>query len=70
MGGEMKTDFSLFIGVANAFVFEAIVFIAILVVWYGAERVAMSTYTERPGYANHTTSMAPAVPLYAAALAN
>ena len=65
----MKTDFSLFIGVANAFVFEAIVFIAILVVWYGAEG-AMGAYTERPGYANHTTSMAPAVPLYAAALAN
>ena len=34
---EMKTDFSLLIGVANAFVFQAIVFIAIFVVWYGAE---------------------------------
>jgi hypothetical protein len=34
---EMKTDFSLLIGVANLFVFQAIVFIAILVVWYGAE---------------------------------
>jgi hypothetical protein len=36
-GREMKTDFSFLIGVANAFVFQAIVFIAILVVWYGAE---------------------------------
>ena len=33
----MNTDFSLLIGVANAFVFQAIVFIAIFVVWYGAE---------------------------------
>ena len=36
-GCEINTDFSLLIGVANAFVFEAIVCIAILVVWYGAE---------------------------------
>jgi hypothetical protein len=36
-GREMKTDFSLLIGVANAFVFQAIVFIAIFVVWYGTE---------------------------------
>ena len=34
---EMKTDFSLLIGVANALAFQAIVFIAIFVVWYGAE---------------------------------
>ena len=66
----MKTDFSLFIGVANAFIFEAIVCIAILVVWYGAERIVVSAYAEQPGYTNHTTSTAPAVPLYAAALAN
>ena len=69
-GAKMKTDFSLFIGVANAFIFEAIVFIAILVVWYGAERVAESAYAEQPGYTNNTTSTAPAAPLYAAALAN
>ena len=71
MGGcEMKADFSLFIGVANAFIFEAIVFIAILVVWYAVERVAMSSYTERPAYTNHTMSMTPAGPLYVAALAS
>jgi len=34
---EMKTDFSLLIGVANAFVFQALVLIAIFVAWYGAE---------------------------------
>ena len=71
MGGcEMKADFSLFIGVANAFIFEAIVFIAILVVWYGVERVSMSADAERPGYTNHTMSMTPAVPHYVTALAS
>ena len=35
--GDLKTNFFCFVGVANALAFEAIVFIAILVVWYGAE---------------------------------
>ena len=69
-GAKMKTDFSLFIGVANAFIFEAIVLIAIVVVWYGAERIVVSAYAEQPEYTNHTMSMDPAVPLYAAALTN
>jgi len=34
---EMNTDFSLLIGVANLFVFQSIMFIAIFFVWYGAE---------------------------------
>jgi hypothetical protein len=40
-GYEINSDFSVFIGVANAFAFETIVFIAILVIWYGVERVAI-----------------------------
>ena len=67
---EINNDFSVFIGVANAFAVEAIVFIAILVVWYGVERVAMSADAERPGYTNHTMSMTPAVPHYVTALAS
>jgi hypothetical protein len=66
----MNNDLSVFIGVANAFAVEAIVFIAILVVWYAVERVAMSSYTERPGYTNHTMSMTPAGPLWVAPLAS
>ena len=31
--GDLKTNFSCFVGVANAFGFEAIVFITIVVVW-------------------------------------
>ena len=34
---EINNDFSVFIGVANAFAFEIIVFIAMFVAWYGAE---------------------------------
>ena len=67
---EINNDFSVFIGVANAFAFELIVFIAILVVWYGVERVSMSADAERPGYTNHTMSMTPAVPHYVTALAS
>jgi len=36
-GCEINNDFSVFIGVANAFAFEAIVVIAILVVGYSAQ---------------------------------
>jgi hypothetical protein len=33
-GCEIKTDFSLFIGVANALIFEALCVLAIIIVWY------------------------------------
>jgi hypothetical protein len=42
-GCEINNDFSLFIGVANAFSFETIVFIAMFVVWYGAESLYTAT---------------------------
>ena len=35
-GCEIKTDFSLLIGVVNALVFEALCLLAIVIVWYAA----------------------------------
>jgi hypothetical protein len=36
----MKTDFTFLIGVTNALAFEAIVFMALLLVWYGVSSLS------------------------------
>ena len=43
-GCEIINDFSVFVGVANAFAFEAIVVIAIAVVGYSAESLYAAAF--------------------------